>query len=269
LSFSSGAYYDDSKDGDDLFIARFSNEGVQEWTTFFGGSSSEFFPSVTFDAADNVVVIGGNTQSTDIVANSPDPSLFEQEDLNANNQSDQRDGFLVTFDENLIQGWTTYFGGYGTNGGQPRDALQDIEFGNGALFMVGSSGADNPRLPVQAPGGGAYYQPILAGESGVDGFIAKFSIDGGTITSIEDRLISQDFFTVFPNPFDENIDVLLTNGEGSLSQFRVYDVLGRVLLEGASHSTRFQVPLSHLPKQAYFLELQNNGKRGVRKLVKQ
>ncbi|MCR9134171.1 MAG: T9SS type A sorting domain-containing protein, partial [bacterium] len=269
LSFSSGAYYDSSKDGDDLFIARFSNEGVQEWASFFGGSGNEFFPSLTYDAADNLIVMGGNTLSTDIVTNSPDPSVFEQENLNTNNQSDQRDGFLVTFDANLVQGWTTYFGGYGTNGGEPRDGLSDVEFGNGALFIVGNSGADNPKLPVQDPGGGAYYQPILAGESGIDGFVAKFSIDGGTITAVEDKLQNQNCFNVFPNPFEENIDVVLSNSDGSLSQFRVYDVLGRVLLQGVKNSTSFQIPLINFPKGTYFLEIQNNGKRGIKKLIKQ
>ncbi|WP_421949007.1 hypothetical protein [Phaeodactylibacter xiamenensis] len=76
LNYSSSSYFDDIRNDNDMFIARFSNKGEQEWTSYFGGSQNDFASKLVYDEDNDLIIVAGITQSTDISSSFFSSSLY-------------------------------------------------------------------------------------------------------------------------------------------------------------------------------------------------
>lgn len=156
-----GAYYQGTSGGStDLAIIKFSNAGVQLWTTFYGGSGSEYVicNTTAVDGNDHFYV-GGETSST---TNFPLQNGGGYYDGTTSSTC----GFLLKFDNNANRLWSTFIG---ASGARVRGITTTS---NNDVYIVGGC-YNSAALPVQDQGGGAYYQAVHAG--GENGYIMRFN----------------------------------------------------------------------------------------------
>lgn len=94
------AFNNTSNGYDDIFITKFNSTGTMLWSTYFGGTGSEFSRTITIDSSDNIF-ISGNTGS------------FNFPTLNANDISYNggQDVFTAKFNNRGRLLWSTYLGG--------------------------------------------------------------------------------------------------------------------------------------------------------------
>ncbi|HRW75745.1 MAG TPA: T9SS type A sorting domain-containing protein, partial [Saprospiraceae bacterium] len=100
---SSGAHQENLFGGFlDGFIAKFSNQGILVWGTYFGGEKNESIYGCDVHD-DGTILITGSTFSTTNVAT---PGVFQETKL----QGDNQDAFLASFSPEGALNWATYAG---------------------------------------------------------------------------------------------------------------------------------------------------------------
>ena len=173
----------------DIFIARFSSTGVQEWGRWYGGSNAGTERPQTIEIDDsNNLYIGGFTEANNL----PCVSLagaFPNDNTNAG----LADGFLLKFNSNCVLVWATYIGGTG------RDEINTIKINGTQKYVAGIYGSSNfstytpfPSQPV-----GAFVNLTLSGSK--DAFLIKLNanddIEWSTlIGGTGDEVIELSFF---------------------------------------------------------------------------
>jgi hypothetical protein len=112
----------------DGFIAKFSQNGVLLWATYFGGASSDELNGISIDNQNNIYVVGRTKSGLGIATQ----NAFQS------NLSGTDDGFLAQFTSNGNRVWSTYYGGSGDE-----DGLDDIVCDTtGNLFVLGYTNSD-------------------------------------------------------------------------------------------------------------------------------
>jgi gliding motility-associated-like protein len=158
--------------GHDIFILKFDNIGTLLSSTLYGGNRNDIhstFDNIAVDNCNNVFV-SFETKSTNILmANPGSCHYFDGTHAGAVSTSDN---FIAQFDLNGDLVWSSYIGSF------KNDVRSPIAIdNNNSLFMGGEFMLYNPgqggSLPLQNPGGGAYFDGTPNGND--DSFILKFS----------------------------------------------------------------------------------------------
>ena len=161
IDFPTKYAYDNTKNGyqdDDVFIAKFSNEGVLIWSTYFGGMWTDYGRAVVIDSENNIIITGA-TYSYDFPT------------LNAYDQyyHGHYDVFLSKFSNSGSLIWSTYIGGVET------DAARDIVTDSADNIII-----TGKALSFNYPAFNAY-DTSFNGIS--DAFVTKFSTNGNLLWS--------------------------------------------------------------------------------------
>lgn len=235
LEFPGGLYNDIFSGGfGDIFMSRFKETGVQEWTTFYRGSDDDGGDAISFGRSavdctidqNDIFYVSGSTRSIDFKLK-PLTGVFNQEQLNnIPDTTAARDGFIVAFAPNLKLRWGTFFGGRFT------EIPYAINANGEDIFMVGWTQAGGvPKIPIENPdpsNPNIFYVPTGAH---TDGFIAHFCINDVLIDTKEIATNEElGVFNVFPNPatdkvflsIEPNVEIL-----GKTATIVFYNVLGQ------------------------------------------
>ncbi len=137
---------------DDGFLAKFDDNGILQWATYYGGQSADYGYGIVLDRHGDIYM-GGRT-STGSTINIATPGSFQP-------NSQGMHGFLAKFSSNGTRQWGTYFGG------QIYTVDCDKE---GDVYVFGYT-TNGTGITTKGS-----YQENISGPS--DAFIAKFNTTG-------------------------------------------------------------------------------------------
>jgi len=152
--------------GGDVFILKFSNTGVRQWATFYGGSDDEISISLATDNNGNVFV-SGNTASANFPTFNPGNGAYYQAAFGG-----IQDEFILKFNATTNRDWATYYGGSGRDNNASYDDLITDKCGNVYLSFY----TESANIATKASCDNGYFDNSFNGLS--DQFICKFSNTG-------------------------------------------------------------------------------------------
>ena len=151
---TSGAYQTYNKGSEDVFLAKFSDNGTLLWATYFGGNRDEQASGLSIDKSGNIYITG-NTTSIGI----GQPGAYQLL-IGGDN-----DAFLAKFSNSGSLTWFTYFGG------QSVDIASDIALDPSEnIYITGSTTSNTGIASIGA------LQSNMGGIQ--DAFIAIFNNKG-------------------------------------------------------------------------------------------
>jgi hypothetical protein len=153
----SGSHQDTLGGGyQDALLVKLDPAGLRLWSTYYGGTGSEYTGDIGLDAVGNVYLVGETQSSTNIAtSNSYQPGYYGS-----------WEGFVAKFDSSGARQWGTYIGGLGN------DAILAITIDRWDNIYIG--GATNSSYAIATPG---KYKTAFTGAVN-DGFIMKFDTAG-------------------------------------------------------------------------------------------
>ncbi len=157
---TTGAYRDARPGGHDMFLAKFTTNGLIDWATYYGGTSNDYGACLAADETGNIIV-GGYTQSNADIAT---PGSYRS------TLSGERDVFLVKFNNAGTPLWATYYGG--SKEDQPAGITIDPQ---GNIIIAGVTYSDTGIATVGS------HQPLITEQTYGEGFCAKFSPGGNLL----------------------------------------------------------------------------------------
>lgn len=89
----------------------------------------------------------------------------------------------------------------------------------------------------------------------------SFSLEDASKNSLE----FASSFKVFPNPVQNKLTL---SGSNTIDSFKIYNVLGSLVLQGKSLQNSLEVNVSELQRGVYMLEVTSGGDKVTRKLIK-
>jgi len=252
-----GTYYQEALGGSyDAFVLKFTNAGVRQWATYYGGNSYDWGSSITTDNSGNVFVTGW-TGSSNFPTQDPGGGAYYQ-GTNAGGY----DAFVLKFKNAGIRQWATYYGGNDYDRGF---SITTDDSGN--VFVTGTTWSSN--FPTQDPGGGAYYQGTLGGS--YDAFVLKFETSLGIeeeyVKKNEPSVLSISFF------FSNTIRINLSSSSEKPMALVLYNILGQKIYSRSYSETKSLIlrgrEIEELSKGIYFLSVYSGMKEiGRVKLIK-
>lgn len=142
----------------DVFVTKFNKAGVRQWSTYYGGSSTDRGTSICTDVLGNIYIGGSTFSQFNIASSSAWQPALESTD----------DAFLVKFNAVGVRQWGTYYGG------NQHDYVADMMIDNNGDFVF--TGHTRSSYNISTLGA---HQPNLIGLE--DAFISKFSSTGNLL----------------------------------------------------------------------------------------
>ncbi|MFZ4400304.1 MAG: SBBP repeat-containing protein [Bacteroidales bacterium] len=143
----------------DIFILKFNCSGVRKWSTFYGGTKTDYGMSICTDKNNNLFITG-NTESFDLPLQQNANAYYQ-----STNNGIQLSAFIIKFNDIGIRQWATYYGGEMT---EKAESICTDKQNN--IYIVG--GTYSTAFPVQQIPG-SYFQNHTPGAT-EDAFILKF-----------------------------------------------------------------------------------------------
>ncbi|MBS4016548.1 MAG: SBBP repeat-containing protein [Candidatus Latescibacteria bacterium] len=210
-----GAYFQSSSGGSgDVFVLKFSNTGLRQWATYYGGYQSDVGYAIATDPSGNIFITG-NTFSSNLPTYDAGSGAYFQP-----TNAGSFDAFILKFSNAGVRLWATYYGGSDDDNGY---GIAADTAGN--VFITGMCRSTN--FPILDAGGGAYFQSSILGYRTV--FILKFNNNGvrtwatyyGGSTNDYGRAITAD-----------SLGNIFITGNTSSTNFPVLDAGGGAYFQG-------------------------------------
>ncbi len=198
--------------GYDAFIVKFDSAGRRKWSSYYGGSASDFANDINTDSLGSIYVCGQTSSTNNIYFNG--------------HQSSTGPGYLVKFDSTGSRVWGTYFpgtgisvvtdkaqnvylsGGTGSSSGVAFKAYQDSLKGGGDGFIVKFSGQGTRLWATYFGGSGGYgveqINKLAVNSKNNIYFTGYFSSPSGLLTSGHQTKFGGDTWDAFLGSFDSS-----------------------------------------------------------------
>jgi hypothetical protein len=171
VSQPAGAFVDDTWDGQDIVICKFSNNTNLIWATLYGGESyyNEEPGGLTISSSGDLYVFG-TTVSSDFNTVPFGGSAYYDDTYGGGNFYD---GVIIKFNSNLGLDWATFYGG------SHKEEIYDILEVNDYIFVTGYTISSDFQLPVSNPPG-TFYSPYNASDPFILAFNNNLELHWGT-----------------------------------------------------------------------------------------
>ena len=194
-------YYKDSTDSpyiEELFVSKFSNNGVYLWGTYFGGAKKDYPAALALDRSENIYITG-TTNSSDFTLFNPGAGAYFDGTIGGAWQSPY-DSFVLKFSNSGQLLLSSFLGGSGYDNGY---GVSADKLGN--VYFIGSTSSTD--FYTNNPGGGAYFQNALLAPGGnFNGYILKLNSNdqavwstylGGSSSDVLLSTVCDDYGNVF------------------------------------------------------------------------
>ncbi len=152
-----GSHQVTSGGGNDGFLAKFDQNGLRVWSTFYGWTGSDLINSCAKDASGNIYV-AGNTNSNGAIAVGGHQNAY----------AGGGDAFLVKFNSAGVRQWGTYYGG-ATYLDQGNGCATDA---SGMVYLVGKT------QTIAGSAIASLGHQLVFGGGGEDAYLVKFNSAG-------------------------------------------------------------------------------------------
>jgi hypothetical protein len=152
LNPGGGAFFDNTNNGGtDVYLARFTLGGVQNWGTYYGGSGDEWLSMSLATAPDGDLAMMTLTGSTNIPMVTPGGPAFHDNTHNGGTW----DMFVTRFQSNMSLYWNTF---YGSSNNDHCQHNLTMDYG-GRIITIGVSDGTAPPVTYN-PGVGHFYNGV-------------------------------------------------------------------------------------------------------------
>ncbi|MBI2271845.1 MAG: SBBP repeat-containing protein [Bacteroidetes bacterium] len=152
---SAGGYFDNTVNGiSDVFVVKFNNNGVLQWSTYFGGNgNADQAFGIDCDNLNNIIITGVTNSTAAFPLQNPGGGAYYQ----ATNAG-VSDIFVSKFTPATNLFWSTYYGGAGDDVGIISAVfVGDVVTDNcNNIYVVGATKAP-ATFPTYNPGCGSFY----------------------------------------------------------------------------------------------------------------
>jgi len=198
---TAGAYHTVNEGGYDGFLIKYTTAGARTWSTFYGGTGTDYIYGVACDAGNNVYITGQTTSATLIATAGAHQTAL----------SGTSDAFVAKFNSTGTIQWSTYYGGTAQEEG--------LAIACDASSNVIVGGQTNSIVNIATTGA---FQTALDGTE--DGFLAQFTTGGvlnwGTYYGGEGI---QQINGVACNPTTKSIAIVgVTNSLTNIASYKAY-----------------------------------------------
>lgn len=244
--------------GYDYLLASFDTAGNRNWSTYYGGSGSEYF----LTGKKRIDTIGNDLLITVITA-SPD-GMTTPGALMPVAPNTYQCAALARFTNNGQLVWGTYLGG------NVRDPSAFLAVADSGIIYVGGHTVSNAGIAT--PG---THQTVHndGGSLGFDAYLIRLKEDIGTGVAPLQGPTAHGFFTVQPNPARQTT---LLSGSAPAQAFPIQitctDVSGKALWQSSLKSNAGlpqSLDFSRQPAGIYFIRIKGNGVSESLKVVKE
>ncbi|MEX1193295.1 MAG: SBBP repeat-containing protein, partial [Brumimicrobium sp.] len=228
---TSGSHQDNFGGGfSDGFLAKFNNDGLIEWSTYFGGSADDISRSCYADNKGKIYVTG-NTSSDNNIST---PNSYQE-----TRSGNSFDGFLSYFKSDGTRICSTYFGG---DLNEESNSCYSDQLGN--VYIHGTTGSlDNISTS------GSHQENYGGGSE--DAFLTKFT-DCSSVGLFSNKL-DTNIMRVYPNP--SNGDVNIYSGIQGKYQLRIYSSNGKTVFSDWFNKSFISVDLRNQLNGMYVVEI--------------
>jgi len=205
---TAGAFQGTSGGGQDVFVSHFSPSGTMNWSTYLGGSGSDFIIALSIDGNDNVV-LGGTTFS----ANFPTAGAFQ-----GTFGGGAWDAFVSHFSPTGTLNWSTYLGG---------SSFDELSSGGIVMDTAGNINVGGDTYSTDFPTTSCAFQQTNAGSE--DQYLTRFNRNGQVLCSS---------YIGGPGPgHDEMENPISLNSKGMIVMFGFVFSSGYPVTPGAYQTT--------------------------------
>ena len=142
----------------DAFLAKFNNNGVRQWGTYYGDSGDDIGNRCSIDISGNVYLVGETSSTSGISTAGSHQNAFG---------GGTNDGFVAKFNTGGVRQWGSYYGGSNTDG-----VAACVNDASGNVLITGLTKSTSNIATVGS------HQDIFGGGTSEDAFLVKFNSAG-------------------------------------------------------------------------------------------
>ena len=247
--------YPSNSGGFDGYIAMFDQTYNLKWSTFLGGTSTDWCAGVDLNNNGDLY-ISGATSSLSFV-NPPGMKFSPCQPYydDSYNGTGDYDGFIFRFDDGGNSIYRTYLGGSAPDLIHGISCSENVTTGSANIIVTGGTRSKPSQgFPLHnfIPGI-SYYQPSLNYNGHPHCFITNL-LDAAScrIAGNENETKSQDLI-IYPNPSNGTLTIKSSGNE--ISNINIIDILGKtVFIDQNKYLNLYKCDLTHLPNGIYIAE---------------
>lgn len=256
LKYSTGEFIDSLfTGGSEGFLTEIDNTtGLLNYSTLYGGSSSDDIDAVGRDINGNVYIHGTSSSSNIFIPSSIPTGMYTQ----------SPNGYDETFVGSMNASsrtfnWMSYFGG---NGFDDESKAMDV-YKSTDVYVVGKGSFASATFPTYAGTTGGYYSTtgnMYVSRLGISSlFIGIKELESNNLT---------DNILVYPNPATDVINFQLKDSKDNFT-IEIYSALGQMVYTGKVDQNNNSVDVSQFSNGMYIINISDKTKHYTGKFIKQ